>query len=159
MKFEGVSMSTENPNSEWKLAVNDRYQKFVDTVLSLSVGSLVLPTIFFREFLGVPPSEPLLNRMDLIIWCSWGILVLSIFCCIIYYYASAKWIKQAYGQELKFRSINIKENTVERVLDISFFLSFLLFILGIVLLLFFLLHYQETNPLSELKNQIMIHNI
>ncbi len=52
-------MTTISPEKEWKLEVNARYQKVVDTILSLSIGSLVLPTVFLREFLGITKDEGL----------------------------------------------------------------------------------------------------
>ncbi len=122
----------------------NRYQKLVDAILSLATGSLILPTIFFREFLGVPKNQPLLNLLNWKIWMAWSFLTGSIILCFIYYYASAKWIKQAYGKELKFTSITITNKFVERVLDVSFFLLFIFFIFGIAVLLYFLLSFKPS---------------
>ncbi len=101
MDNKGTLMSNDY---EWRFEVNNRYQKLVDAIFNLATGSLVLPTIFFREFLNVPQDQPLLNLLNFKIWASWSFLVISIIFCFIYYYASAKWIKQAYGKEVKFFS-------------------------------------------------------
>ena len=47
---------------KWKIDTNDRYSKIVVTVISLATGSLVLPTLFLREFLGVPKEKALVSQ-------------------------------------------------------------------------------------------------
>ena len=129
-----TEVKKDKVTDEWKLEVNNRYQKVVDTIFILATGSLVLPTIILRDFLGVPRDEALLKWLNSTIWCSWTLLAISIICCVIFYYASAKWIKQAYGEKLKWG-----EKFVELVLNASFWVMIFSFIFGIVLLLFFLL--------------------
>jgi hypothetical protein len=125
-------MTTDNSKEQWKIETNDRYQKVVGTIMGLATGSLVLPVLFLRSFLSVPGDRPLLNYLCGSIYWSWILLGLSVISATVFYYVSAKWVKHAWGQ-----STWLSPKTIERTLDVVFWIQIVSFLLGIGLFLFF----------------------
>jgi hypothetical protein len=125
-------MAPGDPNGIIK--VNDQYQKVVGTILGLSTGSLVLPVLLLKDFLSVSKAQPLITYLNWKIYCSWTALAISIFLAIGYYYLSAKWIKQAFGQPLKYGWMS---NKLEKLLDWCFWMVALFFIVGLTCFLAF----------------------
>lgn len=125
-------MNTKNIQAEWKIEVNDRYHKVVDVIITLSTASLVLPILFFREFLGIKPEDALVKYIDWKILSSWVLLLSAIVFGGSFFYFSAKWVKQAYGQKT-----TLSEKSLEGVLDILFWLMIGCFVLGIIIFLWF----------------------
>jgi len=115
-----------DPNGTIK--VNDQYQKVVGAILGLSTGSLVLPVLLLRDLLSVPTGRPLFTYLNWKIYCSWAALAISIVLAIAYYYLSAKWIKQAFGQPLECGCLS---NKLENLLDWCFWIVVLFFIVGL----------------------------
>ena len=125
------------PKEQWKIDVNDRYQKVVSTIMGLATASLVFPVLFLRNFLSVPQEKPLVDYLcDSVYW-SWTFLALSIVSGTIYYYLSAKWIKDAWGQKTWLSS-----KTIENTLDWTFGLQIIFFLLGIALFVLFAVTYK-----------------
>lgn len=125
-------MADCDPNG--KIKVNDQYQKVVGTILGLSTGSLVLPVLFLKDFLSVSNGQPLITHLNWKIYCSWALLAITIILAIVYYYFSAKWIKQVFGQPLKRGWIS---NKLENVLDWCFWMVVVFFIVGLTCFLAF----------------------
>ncbi len=122
----------EKAKDQWKIEINDRYQKVISTIIGLATASLVLPVLFLRNILSIPQEEPLLNYLDGIIVCSWFLLFLSIFSGTVFYYVSAKWIKHAWGQKTWLSATKI-----EKILDVTFWVAIVFFLIGLVLFLCF----------------------
>jgi hypothetical protein len=113
------------------------YQKVVNTVMGLATASLILPVFFLRNFLSVPQDEPLVNYLYGSIYWSWIFLVLSIVSGTIFFYVSAKWIKQAWRQKTW-----LSAKVTERILDFAFALQIIFFLIGIGLFVFFAVTYK-----------------
>ena len=134
--------------NQWKIDVNDRYQKAVGVVASLSTASLVLPIIFLRDIAGLQGKQSIVDVISGLVYFSWGSLILSVFAAIIFYYCSAKWVKLAWGQEPDFfgkkklfgKNI-ISEQFIEYLLDGSYFVMMMGFLLGLTCILIFIVNY------------------
>ncbi|MGH7782658.1 MAG: hypothetical protein ACREO5_02290, partial [Candidatus Binatia bacterium] len=88
--------STEQTNSErWKLDVNDRYQKAVATVITLSSAALVSPIVFLKDMLSLGEHNSIVTLLNRTAYIGWILLAVSIVCGLLYYYFSAKWTKLA----------------------------------------------------------------
>jgi hypothetical protein len=94
-------MSTE-PRDKWRIETNDRYAKIVSLVVSLSTGALALPALFLREFLGVPKETALLPSLNCWAFAAWICLGASIVLGLFYSWLSVKWVKLAWGHEIRF---------------------------------------------------------
>lgn len=117
---------------QWKIDVNERFQKLVDLLIALSTAGLVLPAIFLKDYLGIPEHNPLLMYYDRQAFRSVGSFLLAIMFGIIYHYTSTKWVKSAWGQPTFLGS-----RTLERMLDWTIGLMALSFVLGLVFFLKF----------------------
>jgi hypothetical protein len=111
---------------KWKVDTNDRYSKIVTSIVSLATGSLVIPALFIREFLGIPKETPLLPFLTWQAYAAWICLATSIFLGLAYSWLSAKWVKLAWGQK-----IVLSERRLECLLDSSFVGMAVLFLAGI----------------------------
>jgi hypothetical protein len=131
-------MRKQQPKYQWKIDTNDRYQKAVHTIISLSTASLILPTFFLREFLNVAKEKPLWDQLNWFVGMSWILFGLAIVAGIVFYYASAKWIKQAWGIGLRWPGGRlVKERCLEMILDWSFRLMMILFFFGVIYFILF----------------------
>jgi hypothetical protein len=124
--------STQQPHP-WKIAVNEKYQKVIDLLISLSTASLILPPIFLQKFLGIT-DDPLLIHMDAWAFTSIGCFGLSVLFGIVFHWISAKWIKHAWGQPTWW-----SERALERTLDSLFLASTGAFLSGIATFVAFIL--------------------
>jgi len=122
----GVFVMAAEPEKEWMIDTNDRYSKIVATVISLGTGSLLLPALFLREFLGVPKEKALAPFLNCWAYAGWGSLGVSIFLGLVYSWLSVKWIKRAWGQPTV-----LSERILEGAMDWSFVLMLLLFLVGV----------------------------
>lgn len=120
---------------EWKSRANAEYQKVIASIFSLSSAALVLPTLFLKDFVGLPAGVPLLTAVSCSVVVAWVLLFISIACCLVFYYASAKWLKLAYGGTVKW-----SEGAIERLLDIAFWAAGGTFMLGLGVLLHFMVN-------------------
>lgn len=131
---------TEKTNiKNWIIETNDRYHKVVDVVISLATASLVLPIVFFRQFLGLDSETNMLKCIDYTIWISWSSLGISICSGCAFFYFSAKLVKQAYGQ----RTL-LGEKTLERILDFFFWFMVTCFLIGIIFFIIFFVLFDGT---------------
>lgn len=128
-------MELPDPCDQWRIDVNDRYQRVVDLFIGLSTGALILPALFLKEYLGVPETYPLLMYLEPSAYSSVAAFFLAISLGVVYHYTSAKWVKCAWHQPTYFRS-----RTLERLLDWSFWLMVLSFMTGLGLFLLFVAH-------------------
>ena len=135
------SSNPESPLYPWRLDTNDRYRDAVKIVIDLSTASLLLPVFFLRDFLQIPKEQPLSQSLNYIIYLSWICLVLAIFCGFVFYYFSAKWIKLSWGHDVGFLGMKMHDRFVERVLDVSFTGAITLFILGVILIAWFVVSF------------------
>jgi hypothetical protein len=85
------------PKDEWKLKANANYQEVMKTLMTLMTASLVLPIWFIRNFLPVGPTEPIGKYLCPWAYCSWGFLSLSLVFGMVFYGASAKFVKVVCG--------------------------------------------------------------
>lgn len=122
----GCFTSTDKQGEVWKIAVNDRYQKLVDLMVTLSVAAFVLPGLFLKDFLHVKPGTPLIKCLGEKIYVSWFFLALTIFSAGVFYYFSAKWIKNAAGQDTL-----LGEFVIRLFLNISYWVMIFAFIFAL----------------------------
>ncbi len=116
----------------WRIETNDRYSKIVTSVVSLATGSLVLPALFLREFLGIPKETALLPFLNWCVYAGWICFAVSILLGLAFAWLSVKWVKLAWGQE-----VALSERRLECLLDTSFVGMAVLFLAGIVSLVCF----------------------
>jgi hypothetical protein len=116
----------ETPRDPWKIDVVDRHCAFVDLLIGLSTGSLVLPTLFLRTFLAVPENKPLLPYLSFSAYAGISAFSLSILFGLAYRYASTKWIKDAWGQP-----VSLASGTIESILNWTFWLMVVAFVIGL----------------------------
>lgn len=122
-----------HPKDEWRIETNARYNGIVATIISLATGSLVLPALFLREFLGIPKEKALLPFLNGWAYAAWISFALSILTGLAYAWLSIKWIKIARGQK-----IAIPEGVLECLLDTIFVGVAILFLVGTASLVLFL---------------------
>ena len=132
-------MAKENPKYPWRLDTNDRYREVVRTVISLSTASLAVPVFFLRNILSVPNNKSLLDVLDFTIIVSWILLCISIIFGLVFYYASAKWVRLAWGESAAFFGRSTNESIVENVLHFSFWVSVISFAIGLGMILWFII--------------------
>jgi hypothetical protein len=123
---------------EWKLDVNERYQKAVGTVISLATAALGAPFVFLKDIHGNQPIRSVLT------WQAHRggyLLALSIVSAVVYYFFSAKWIKLALVNKADLFWIPLKKWFVEFVLDVSYFLMMVGFLAGVYFMVQFMLSY------------------
>ena len=133
-------MCDEKKVKEWKSKANAEYQKVIASIISLSTATLVLPTIFLKDFVGLKAGVSLRSALSCSVIFAWALLFISIACCLFYYYVSAKWLKQAYGG-----SVNWSERALETCLDIIFWAAGGTFISGLLLFLIFMATFVPKN--------------
>lgn len=121
---------------QWKLDVNDRYQKAVSTIVSLATAALVVPVLYLQHILA--KTQPLTDMINAWVYSSWLSLGASILAGIIYYYASAKWVKLSWQKPADMFGINVTKAFVEWVLDKSYFVMMVGFVLGLVAIVVFM---------------------
>lgn len=126
-------MDNDVQKGQWKIEVNDRYQRVIGTLISLASGVLVLPTLFLKDILPVPKGDPVSKHLTASVYWGWVLLCGSVFSGVLFYYLSAKWVKHARGQKTTFSG-----PCLEKFLDWSFWATALLFIAGLVLILWFI---------------------
>lgn len=118
--------------NKWRIETNDRYNKLVNTIMSLATSVLILPVLFLRQFLCIPSGKALSVFITWAMYLSWIFLCASILLGLLYSWVSIKWIKRAYGQ-----NISISDNRIELILDIFFVGMFISFLLGIIACVWF----------------------
>jgi hypothetical protein len=124
--------------NQWKIDVNDRYERAVGVVTSLSSASLVLPILFLKDIAKIDSVTSFATSLNHWAFLGWGLLSLSILSAIIYYFSSAKWVKLAWGQQADIFWLSVNEQFIEWLLDISYFLMMTSFISGLATMIIFM---------------------
>ncbi|MFO1418464.1 MAG: hypothetical protein U1E83_07305 [Methylotetracoccus sp.] len=125
-------------SEQWKLDVNDRYERAVGVVTSLSSASLVLPVLFLKDIAQINTVRSFAASLNCWAYAGWILLSFSILSGIIYYYLSAKWAKLAWGKDADIFGIGVQANCVERLLDVSYFVMMGGFLMGLAIMLTFM---------------------
>jgi hypothetical protein len=124
-------------DERWKLDVNDRYQKAVNTVISLSTAALGIPFVFLKDI-----HESILHVLTTSAYVGTGCLALSILTAVVYYFFSAKWVKLALIGKADFFGIKFKkQKPVEVILDFSYFFMMIGFLVGVSFMFYFMATY------------------
>ena len=121
----------------WKLDVNDRYQAAVGVITSLSTAAMVLPIVLLRDVLGRNSGQSIAGFLNLPVVVAWVSLAVAVLSAILYYYSSAKWVKLAWLGKADMFHRTVSASTVEHLLDRSYFLMMLGFIVGVAMMLYF----------------------
>jgi hypothetical protein len=125
-------------DERWKLDVNERYQKAVGTVITLSTAALGSPIVFLKD---IHANRSILDVLTLSAYIGGILLALSIVCAVIYYFFSAKWIKLALVNRADFFGIPITKEWVEPILDVTYFVMMIGFLVGVYFMLQFMITY------------------
>lgn len=140
---EGDKMG-DCPN-QWKLDVNDRYQKAVGVVTSLSTAASTFPIFFLKDLLEIKGARSIAEVLSFSVYLGWIFLAVSVLSGISYYFCSAKWTKLAWGKEADVFGIDVKEGPVETMLDVSYFFMMAGFVGGVFCILKFVVDFQLHN--------------
>ncbi|MGH9747357.1 MAG: hypothetical protein ACRD59_14770 [Candidatus Acidiferrales bacterium] len=141
--------STEQTNSErWKLDVNDRYQKAVATVITLSSAALVSPIVFLKDMLSLGEHNSIVTLLNRTAYIGWILLAVSIVCGLLYYYFSAKWTKLALTKSADVLWVPLNEKFSELALDLTYFFMMIGFLGGTACMLRFMATYVVPKCLS-----------
>ncbi len=105
--------------------------------MGLSTASLLLPVFFAREFLGIDAHTPLISVFTPSLYWAWVLLGAAVFSGVVFHYLSAKWIRLAWGQEATVFWRKVTDRSVDRALDIAFWVTVIAFITGLILILVF----------------------
>jgi hypothetical protein len=136
LTFESKTGSATD--EQWKLEVNDRYQKAVGTVISLSTAAVGAPFVFLKDIHG---NQAIRHVLTCPAYLGWSLLAISIVSAVVYYFFSAKWVKLALVNDADFFWIPLGKGFVEVVLDISYFLMMAGFLAGVYFMVQFMLTY------------------
>ena len=123
---------------EWKLDVNERYQKAVGTVISLATAAVGAPFVFLKDIHG---NQAIRSVLTCSAYWGWSLLAVSIVSAVVYYFFSAKWIKLALVNKADLFWIPLKKWFVESVLDLSYLLMMVGFLAGVYFMVQFMLSY------------------
>jgi hypothetical protein len=120
---------------EWKLKANANYQEVMKTLMTIMTASLVLPVWFIRNFLPAGQNEPTGKYLYPWAYCSWIFLALALVFGMLFYAASAKFVKVVCGGR-ETRS----ESFFENARDWSGGAAVVSFLLGLVFFAVFFFH-------------------
>lgn len=138
-----MSNDPQSPLYPWRLDTNERYREVVKILMNLSTASLILPIFFLRDILEIPKSQPLYQVLTCKIYFSWISLSLAILFGITFFYASAKWVRLAWGKEAGFFGRKTTDNFVEKLLNFCFVGTILSFVLGLALTIWFVVSFRQ----------------
>lgn len=131
-------------NEPWKLDTNNKYSEVIKSIFSLSTASLLLPVFLARNILGIEAKTSLISVFSWPIYTAWVCFSFAIFLCIFYQYASAKWIRLAWGKQAGlFFCKNTKESTTEFLMELSFWGSVIAFVIGLYSTIFYFAGYSS----------------
>jgi hypothetical protein len=91
-----MPLPSPDPNN-WKLVVDRNYQDVMNTLMSLTTASLVVPFLLIKNFLAVPKDQPLSKYLPCAAYWFWALMFASLVCDAVFFYASAKFIKVVLG--------------------------------------------------------------
>ena len=128
---------------QFKLDVNDRYQKGVALVTSLSTASLILPILFLKDIVNVTGNQTVADALTSDVYLGWKMLAASIFLGVLYYFLSAKWVKLAWGKSTDIFWVPVSEGVVEYLLDTSYLIMMICFGGGMYYILSFVVEYSS----------------
>jgi hypothetical protein len=141
-----LKKKSECPN-QWKLDVNDRYQKAVGVVTSLSTAALVLPIFFVKDVAKLNGVQSIAGALSSWwVYVGWPLLAISVLSGIIYFFCSAKWVKLAWEKEADIFGRKVSDEFVEMMLDGSYFLMMAGFVTGFVCILAFIVNFSLNGP-------------
>ncbi|MEQ1845957.1 MAG: hypothetical protein ABL983_10345 [Nitrospira sp.] len=126
---------------KWKLDVNDRYQKAVGIVISLSTGSLAIPILFLKDLVVPSREKTIVALLDGFVYWGWALLSTSILSGILYCFFSAKWAKRAWKKDADILGLPVGDARIERLLDRTYFLMMFGFVVGLACMVKFVATY------------------
>lgn len=132
------------PKEPWKIDTNAKYSDVMKSILGLATASLMLPVVMSRNFLAIKSTIPLSEVLSCSIYISWIAFGLSIISCVMFQYLSAKWVRIAWGKPAGiFFCKHTSEKRTESLMEGSFWLAVLSFLLGIFLTIYYFLNYSS----------------
>lgn len=128
----------------WKLDTNGKYTEVMKTIMGLSTASLLLPVFMARNFLVIDTSKPLVEVFTYSIYWAWILFGISILSGVFFQYLSAKWVRIAWDKEAGiFWNKKTKESTIERCMELSFWMCILMFAFGLMLTVVYFISYKQ----------------
>ena len=131
---------------EWQIPTNAQYQEAMKIVINLATASLVLPIALIKAFLNLGPNAAVKDHLNKWAYRSWGLFFSSLVCSMVFFWASAKFVKLVYGGEEKCGKLTKRlsggkecwsEKFFETTRDVMAFLAIASFATGLVCLLIF----------------------
>lgn len=126
---------------QWKLDVNDRYQNAVGLVMSLASAALMIPVFFLKDIVALKSDEAIISVLDGFVFVGWALLGSSILSGILYCFFSAKWVKLAWKKNADICGFPISHARVEKLLDYSYFIMMIGFLIGTICMIKFIATY------------------
>jgi|SRR3972149_6573734 len=126
----------------WRIETNSRYKDVVKMIINFSAAALSIPIFVSINLLNIDSTIVLTQIFDFRIYFSWVLLFLAILSGIVFYYASAQWIRLAWELPTVFMFVKVNDKSVERILDLSFWLSIIFFLVGVFFTLWFFISYK-----------------
>ena len=140
-KLKENEMPDNDCPEKWKLDVNDRYQKAVGIVISLSTASLAIPIIFLKDLAINSVDKTIISLIDGFVIVGWVLLSASILSGILYCFFSAKWAKRAWKKDTDILGLPVNDAQIERLLDGTYFLMMCGFLGGLACMIKFVTTY------------------
>jgi len=119
-------------DNAWQLRVNTTYQDAMKTFMPLVTASLVIPLFVVRNFLRVKENEPISKDLTWPAYCSWILMLLSLGCCMTFFWSSAKYVNDASGATEKWFGVNVCPAPFETLGDASVWGSVGFFIVALL---------------------------
>jgi len=120
------------PEDEWKLKTNAQYQEAIKILINLATASLALPVVFLKELAGSPNGSRFVDHLKPSAYWSWAFLFASLLFGMLFYWASAKFVKVVCGGPEDH-----SENWFEKVRDATGGAAVVCFLAGLVSFLIF----------------------
>jgi len=126
----------------YRLDTNPRYREVIKFCVTLALAAISIPIFFARNILVIPEDLALLSIFDWRVFTSWALSIITILASFVFYYASATWIRLAWGLEARIFGLRINDAEAECILDWSFWFALISVAAAFGLILWFMVSYE-----------------
>jgi len=117
---------------QWKIDANECYRGVMGIFLGLASAALTFPVLVLASRPEKAlPLDRFINGTACTAYTSWILLAIAIASGSLYFYASAQWVKCAWGKQPRILRW-VTEACVEKVLDWTFWITLVCTVAGVV---------------------------